>query len=331
MISSEVQRTLVKSPPELWTELSDPAALGRHLGEFGEIRITRVEPEKAVEWEAEAATGTVLIKPTGWGTRVTLTLTRELPPAEEPAAPEPQALTSEPQAAVPESAAEVPESEAPPQPEPPIEAVPATAESIAADPAHWPAEEEQAADGETADEQAEWQELEFEYEPEPDPEPRRGFLSRLFRRRRREMPPELEGPSYDAAQPLGAYRTLASEDPLEAWPGAEEETLADADADADADAEPLAPREQPRADADSELLAPQVQPVAVGEPLDAIDAEEAEPPQDPASAGESAEGNLDMSAELRGAEETAAEEVNAVLSAMLDRLGTAHHRPFSRS
>ena len=41
MISSEVQRTLVKSPPELWAELSDPAALARHLGELGEIRIVR--------------------------------------------------------------------------------------------------------------------------------------------------------------------------------------------------------------------------------------------------------------------------------------------------
>ena len=52
MISSEVQRTLVKSPPELWAELSDPDALARHLSELGEIRITRVEPEEKVEWEA---------------------------------------------------------------------------------------------------------------------------------------------------------------------------------------------------------------------------------------------------------------------------------------
>src|ERR1700722_11964377 len=79
MISSEVKRTLVKSPPELWAELSDPVALGRHLGELGEIRITRVEPEKLVEWEAEGTTGTVAIKPSGWGTKVTLTVTRELP------------------------------------------------------------------------------------------------------------------------------------------------------------------------------------------------------------------------------------------------------------
>ena len=78
MISSEVQRTLVKSPPELWAELSDPSALARHLGELGDIRITRIEPETAVEWGAEDASGTVLLKPSGWGTKVTLTVNREL-------------------------------------------------------------------------------------------------------------------------------------------------------------------------------------------------------------------------------------------------------------
>ncbi len=86
MISSEVQRTLVKSPPELWAELSDPAALARHLGELGEIRIVRTEPESTVEWAAENTTGTVSIKPSGWGTKVTLSVTREL--AEEATAPE---------------------------------------------------------------------------------------------------------------------------------------------------------------------------------------------------------------------------------------------------
>src|SRR5450631_4114616 len=87
MISSEVQRTLVKSPPELWAELSDPASLARHLGEFGEIRITHIEPEQVVEWEAAAASGKVLIKASGWGTKVTLTVLRE-PPECDPAVPE---------------------------------------------------------------------------------------------------------------------------------------------------------------------------------------------------------------------------------------------------
>src|ERR1700730_12105794 len=79
MISTEVQRTLVKSPPELWAELSDPASLARHLGELGDVRITRTEPEKTVEWQAEKTSGTVQIKPSGWGTRVTLTAGREVP------------------------------------------------------------------------------------------------------------------------------------------------------------------------------------------------------------------------------------------------------------
>ncbi len=105
MPSTEAQRTLVKSPPELWAELCDPSSLARHLGEFGEIRIVRVEPEQSVEWEAPDATGAIQLKPSGWGTRVTLTVVRELPePAPEPEAvlepePEPEAvLEPEPEA-----------------------------------------------------------------------------------------------------------------------------------------------------------------------------------------------------------------------------------------
>src|ERR1700683_2429156 len=93
MISSEVERTLVKSPPELWTELSNPDALARHLGEFGEIRITRVEPEHEVEWQAGDTAGTVRIKPSGWGTKVTLTATREIAAVDQPTADDPQAET----------------------------------------------------------------------------------------------------------------------------------------------------------------------------------------------------------------------------------------------
>ena len=70
-------------------ELSDPAALARHLGELGEIRITRIEPEKTVEWEAADITGKVLLKPSGWGTKVTLTVARELSAPEPPLEPEP--------------------------------------------------------------------------------------------------------------------------------------------------------------------------------------------------------------------------------------------------
>jgi hypothetical protein len=69
----EAKRTLVKSPPELWAEVSDAGALARHLGEFGDIRITRTQPEEVVEWEGDRASGSVRLEPSGWGTRVTLT------------------------------------------------------------------------------------------------------------------------------------------------------------------------------------------------------------------------------------------------------------------
>lgn len=90
MISAEVERTLVKSLPELWAELGDPAALARHLGELGEVRITKAEPEKSVEWEAEAASGKVELQQSGWGTKVTLSVTREAGGAEAEPVPEPE-------------------------------------------------------------------------------------------------------------------------------------------------------------------------------------------------------------------------------------------------
>jgi len=91
MPALEAKRTLVKSPPEIWAEVSDAGALGRHLGEFGEIRITRTQPESVVEWEGDLASGCVRIEPAGWGTKVTLTAdaTAEPEPVPEPE-PEPQ-------------------------------------------------------------------------------------------------------------------------------------------------------------------------------------------------------------------------------------------------
>jgi hypothetical protein len=124
MSSLQASRTLVKSPPELWAELSDLGSLARHLGEFGEIRITKVDPESRVEWEADRASGTVRLEPSGWGTRVVLTVDTPEPAADpepeaEPVAedrpveakepdayPEPLA---EPAAAAPEAAAAPPE------------------------------------------------------------------------------------------------------------------------------------------------------------------------------------------------------------------------------
>lgn len=69
------ERRLVKSPPELWAQVSREDALARRLAPFGEIRITRLEPETTVAWEGERASGTVELEPSGWGTRVILTAT----------------------------------------------------------------------------------------------------------------------------------------------------------------------------------------------------------------------------------------------------------------
>lgn len=97
MSDLSVNRTLVKSPPELWSRLSELESLAQHLGEFGEIRITRLEPEHTIAWEGDHARGTVAIEASGWGTKVTMTVAiadaepsieveeREAPSIEDPA------------------------------------------------------------------------------------------------------------------------------------------------------------------------------------------------------------------------------------------------------
>jgi hypothetical protein len=291
MISSEVQRTLVKSPPELWAELSDPAALARHLGELGEIRITRTEPEKTVEWEAENTTGTVSIQPSGWGTRVTLTVTREVVEAtiedatavEAIAAPEPEALT-EPDALATEPTSTIPEPEVVPEPEAPAE------------PGSAAAEPELAA-----------------AEPKPAeiaPEPRRGFFARLFGRKRKveETEPQPVENASDLGQPEPAEELTATES-ADAWRS-----------------DPFAAVREaltPESIAAVDLLAPPATPPAPQDAPHTLEAEQ-QPDTEP-------EQIADIGAELRAAEEVAEEEVTAVLAAVLDRLGAAHHRPFSRS
>src|SRR5829696_4489140 len=89
------KRTLVKSPPELWEELSEVERLAKHLGAFGEITITKLEPEHTVAWEGEHASGTVSIEPSGWGTKVTLRA--ELPERETPEPAEPEPTPAEPE------------------------------------------------------------------------------------------------------------------------------------------------------------------------------------------------------------------------------------------
>jgi hypothetical protein len=167
MEQSTAQRRLVKSPPELWAEVSSEDTLGHHLAQFGEIRITRTQPETTVAWEGDRASGTVELAPAGWGTKVILTATLAAPPTQHEAQPEATA------APVPAAVEPQPEPAPEPRPEPqPVAAapdVPAT--------------------------------------PRAPQEPKLGFFARLFRRRPKPPAPiaappaEASTPSPDPSPP----------------------------------------------------------------------------------------------------------------------------------
>jgi hypothetical protein len=84
----ETQRTVVKSVPELWAELSEVRLLGPMLGQFGEIRITHLVPEASIAWRSELAVGCVELAPSGFGTRVRMTAEIAAEAAEPQAPPE---------------------------------------------------------------------------------------------------------------------------------------------------------------------------------------------------------------------------------------------------
>jgi hypothetical protein len=261
MPEPRAQRTLVKSPPELWAEVSDLEALARHLGEFGDIRITRLEPETTVAWEGDRARGTVQLEPTGWGTKVTLTAELEaaVPAAAEAAEPEPEA---EPLAAEPELEPE-PEAEplaAEPEPEPEPEAEPPAAE-----PEPEPEAEPLAADPQTQGER-------LAAESAPTDEPRAGLFTRLFGRRRKAE--RFDGDEEAVPNAAG-------------WAEREPHRVAE-----EPEAEPVAERAEPEPVA--EVAAPE--PEAVAPAVDSLDGDRAQ----------------------------------AILVGVLDDLGSAHHRPFSR-
>ncbi len=251
-VSTEVRRTLVKSPPELWSELSDPASLARHLGELGEIRIVRTDPEKVVDWEATTvdgtvASGTVQIEPSGWGTKVTLSAIRAAPASAEPE-PE-QEATVEPE---PEPDLTV---EPEPEPEPEMTVEPEPEPEMTVEPEPEPV-----------------------LESEPEPERRPKFFARLFSRRKRMKPIESE-PATESEPPM--------EEPTAEGPAPEEATPEEPASEETAPEEPVA--EHPAPD---------------------------EPTPEPGIAGELA---------------ALEEQTTAVLTGVLDRLGAAHHRPFSRA
>jgi hypothetical protein len=306
MPSSEAQRTLVKSPPELWAELSDPASLARHLGNFGEIRIARVEPEKSVAWEADNVAGTVELKPSGWGTKVTLTIVRESPePAATAPEPEPEPAATAPQPR-PKPAATAPQ----PRPEPAASSEPVTDPELAAEPevavTAVPATE--VASEEATSSAIAPPEITAKESSEPHPATRKSrFFARLFRRRNMSAPAPEQEPAIEAQ--------------AERAPTAEQEPAVE---------EPQAFRvesEQPES-----VLTGAQEPTAVE-----VETEQPElaPPPPPAPApgvGQERPSNptAELAEELTRVEEAMAEQDVALLSAVLDRLGAAHHRPFSR-
>jgi hypothetical protein len=309
MPEPRVQRTLVKSPPELWAEVSDFEALARHLGEFGEIRITRLEPETTVAWEGDRARGTVELEPAGWGTKVTITA--QLAAAEaptvaiEPVAAEPEPVEAEPVAEVPGSGSE---EEAPE----PVAAQTRVAELEPTAPEPPPAEPEQAT--------PEPESTPSEPAPEQQPssselaaEPRSGFFARLFGRRKGERV-VVEEPE---AEPDAETEPVAVE--------AERVVVEEPEAEPDAETEPVAVEaervvvEEPEAEpvAESEPVAvaePQPEPVDESEPV-AIAEPEPQPVAEPVAPA---------------AESLDDDRAHAILTGVLDDLGSAHHRPFSR-
>lgn len=288
MISSEVERTLVKSPPELWTELSNPDALARHLGEFGQIRITRVEPEHAVEWQAGDTAGTVRIKPSGWGTKVTLTATRQVAAPERPVE-EPTNVQAAP-VAEPQPAPIVE-----PQPEVIVES---NAQPLAPAPEPTSASESKPAIAQQA--------------AKVEPEARIGFLRRLFVGGRRRHATAVATPGVAEPEPVTKRSTALAA----AGEALSPETVAAANPfSTPAVATPSPKDELPACELCS---TPEVAPAPDGHG-------HGHGQKQPSTRA------ADISAELKAAEVTAAEEVTAVLTSVLDRLGAAHHRPFSRA
>jgi hypothetical protein len=63
----ELERTLVKSPPEVWEELASEPGLSRWLDE---VEVREAHPPNRIEWAAQGMSGKIELEPSGWGTRV---------------------------------------------------------------------------------------------------------------------------------------------------------------------------------------------------------------------------------------------------------------------
>jgi hypothetical protein len=294
------KRTLVKSPPELWEELSEVERLAKHFGAFGEIKITKLEPEHTVAWEGEHGSGTVSIEPSGWGTKVTLHAELSEAPEASTAEPEepkaPTAEREEPEAAAePESAPEASEPE--PQPE-------------ATQPAPVVTESEQNADesgSDVADAVLAEEPVLVEAVSLPEPEPRRrGFLAWLFRNR--TAPPESPPTPVSTAPPVTEAEPVVAE----AEPVVTEAGSPATEAEASG-TEPVAVEDAPVADEDEP------------EADEAEDEPEADEAEDERELVEVVEDGCEPEDQPLDSE-----RARVVLDEALDALGAAHHRPFSR-
>ena len=76
MASIEIERTLVKSAPELWNELSCANKLGTWLGE---VRVTSSEAPTRLEWDSKGASGVIELESSGWGTKIRARATPQPP------------------------------------------------------------------------------------------------------------------------------------------------------------------------------------------------------------------------------------------------------------
>ena len=65
MAAIELERTLVKSPPELWDEIE--GGLSRCLGE---VQVRQASAPARLEWSRDDAAGVFELSASGWGTRV---------------------------------------------------------------------------------------------------------------------------------------------------------------------------------------------------------------------------------------------------------------------
>ena len=76
----ELQRRLIKSPPEVWEELNSATKLGHWLGE---VRVNAVDPLHRLEWKAGSASGVIELESLGWGTMVRMQAEADRAPAWE--------------------------------------------------------------------------------------------------------------------------------------------------------------------------------------------------------------------------------------------------------